>query len=197
MNRRQLLLGSGAMPVAASLGALAPRRAAAAADGAFRRVRPSDPEWPSPSSFERLGAAVGGRLAKLASPFSICRDSSGSASCDAIFRELKNPYFIGDAPELTQTCGWVDAWTAQPSAYAVMARSSADVAQAVNFARDNRLRLVVKGGGHSYLGASNAPDSLLVFMRAMSEIAVAEAFVAQGCEGTAAQPAITVGAGAI
>jgi CheY-like chemotaxis protein len=37
------------------------------------------------------------------------------------------------------------------------------VVAAVNFARTHRLRLVVKGGGHSYLCGSNAPDSLLVW----------------------------------
>jgi FAD/FMN-containing dehydrogenase len=43
-----------------------------------------------------------------------------------------------------------------PSAYAVAARTAADVVAAVNFARENKLRLVVKGGGHSYQGTSDA-----------------------------------------
>ena len=59
-------------------------------------------------------------------------------------------------PALTQTLGWVDAWTSQPSVYAVAAETTADVVAAVNFARENNLRLVVKGGGHSYQGTSNA-----------------------------------------
>ena len=41
---------------------------------------------------------------------------------------------------------------------------------AVNFAREHRLRLVVKGGGHSYQGTSDAPDSLLVWTRQMNEM---------------------------
>ena len=41
---------------------------------------------------------------------------------------------------------------------------------AVNFARENNLRLVVKGGGHSYQGTSNAPDSLLIWTRHMNDI---------------------------
>ncbi len=51
--------------------------------------------------------------------------------------------------------------------YAVAARNAADIAAAVNFARENHLRLVVKGGGHSYQGTSNAPDSLLIWTRHM------------------------------
>jgi hypothetical protein len=119
-------------------------------------------------------------------------------ACRDLFRELKNPYFIGDSPALTQTCGWVDAWTSEPSAYAIAAHGTSDVIAAVNFAREKNLRLVVKGGGHSYLGTSNAADSLLVWTRPMNSIAVHDAFVPMGCEETATPvSAVTVGAGAI
>jgi FAD/FMN-containing dehydrogenase len=68
----------------------------------------------------------------------------------------------------------------------------------VNFARENDLRLVVKGGGHSYQGTSNAPDSLLIWTRHMNDIATHTAFVPQGCEQTLRpQPAVTLGAGTI
>jgi FAD/FMN-containing dehydrogenase len=52
-----------------------------------------------------------------------------------------------------------------PSVYAVAAKTAGDVAAAIDFAREHNLRLVVKGGGHSYLGTSNAPDSLLIWTR--------------------------------
>src|SRR6202040_1761536 len=94
--------------------------------------------------------------------------------------------------------GWVDAWISAPSVYAVAAETTDDVVAAVNFARVNNLRLVVKGGGHSYQGTSNAPDSLLVWTRAMNGIVLHDAFVAQGCRGKmVAQPAVTVDAGAM
>ncbi len=60
----------------------------------------------------------------------------------------------------------------------------------------NHLRLVVKGRGHSYLGASNAPDSLMIWTRHMTDTHMHSAFVPQGCQGKVApQPAITMGAG--
>ena len=94
--------------------------------------------------------------------------------------------------------GWVDAWATKPSVYAVAARNAHDIAAAVNFARENNLRLVVKGGGHSYQGTSNAPDSLLIWTRHMNDIAMHTAFVPQGCEHTLQpQPAVTLGAGTI
>jgi FAD/FMN-containing dehydrogenase len=77
-------------------------------------------------------------------------------------------------------------------------RNTADVVTAVNFAREHTLRLVVKGGGHSYQGTSSAADSLLIWTRAMQTITLHDAFVAQGCAGTQPpQPAVTIDAGAM
>jgi FAD/FMN-containing dehydrogenase len=104
---------------------------------------------------------VGDHLIRVKSPLALCADAADSAACQEILKNLKNPYFVGDQPGLTLTSGWVDAWMSAPSAYAVVARGTADVVAAVNFARANNLRLVVKGGGHSYQGTSDAPDSLL------------------------------------
>ena len=171
---------------------------ASAQGEAVSRARPGLPGWPSEAKWESLNSEVGGRLVKVQPSLGVCQDAPEGPACRDVFRELKNPYFIGDDPSLTQTTGWVDAWTSQPSVYAVAARTTEDVAAAVNFARDNNLRLVVRGGGHSYLGTSNAPDSLMVWTRAMADIALHDAFVARGCEGRqAAQPAVSVGAGAI
>jgi FAD/FMN-containing dehydrogenase len=160
------------------------------------RVRPGDPDWPDAAAWDRLNQAVGGRLFAVQSPLAACRDSSDSAACQAAFKALKNPYAVGDDPALTQTCGWIDAWTAQPSIYAVAAETAADVAAAVDFARDHHLRLVVRGGAHSYLGTSNAPDSLMIWTRRMRAITVHDGFVPQGCDAPP-QPAVSVGAGAI
>jgi hypothetical protein len=55
----------------------------------------------------------------------------------------------GDKVGLTQSLGWVDAWTLRPSVYAVAAQTTDDVVAAVNFTREHNLRVVVKGGGHS------------------------------------------------
>ncbi len=60
------------------------------------------------------------------------------------------------------------------------------------------MRLVVKGGGHSYQGSSNAADSLLIWTRRMRDIVLHDAFVGSGCEGRMSpEPAVSVGAGAI
>ena len=76
------------------------------------------------------------------------------------------------------------------------AESTADVVAAVNFARENNLRLVVKGGGHSYQGTSSSADSLLIWTRRMKAVALHDSFVPMGCS-VEPQPAVTVEAGAI
>ena len=188
MNRRDLIRGAATL---ALIGSVA--RPAAAA---LPRVRPGDPAWPSRADWQRLHAQTGGRLVEVHSPLSVCRDDPVGTACRDVFGELKNPYYIGDDPALTQTTGWIDAWTSQPSVYAVAAETPGDVAAAVNFARDNNLRLVVRGGGHSYLGTSSAPDSLMIWTRRMNAITTHDAFIPQGC-ALSARPAVSIGAGAI
>jgi FAD/FMN-containing dehydrogenase len=159
-------------------------------------VRPSDPGWPSKQAWKYINDAVSGNLIPVEFPLNAC--SSQGADCKTLFANLKNPYYIGDNPGVTQTLGWVDAWFTKPSVYAVAARNAGDVAAAVDFARENNLRLVVKGGGHSYQGTSNAPDSLLVWTRHMHEISIQNDYVAKGCKATQApQRAVTIGSGAI
>ena len=196
MKRREFLKAAAAaplLPLACSRGVTPSPEVAPVAS---RWVRPGDPDWPSPDSWEALNREVHGRLIRVESPLDICREYPASEECAELFRSLKNPYFIGDHPALTQTSGWLDAWTSSPSEYAVAAEETADVVAAVSFARENRVRLVVKGGGHSYLGTSNAPDSLLVWTRRMNAIELHDAFVPLGCDAEP-QPAVTVGAGAI
>ena len=168
----------------------------AAQAGPLTRVRPGDPGWPSDTGWDQLNQDTGGRLIKIQSPLAACQETPDSTACGDVFKELKNPYYVGDEPALTQTAGWIDAWTSRPSVYAVVAETAKDVAAAVNFARDHNLRLVVKGGGHSYLGTSNAPDSLLIWTRRMNAITLHDAFVPLGCSAPP-QHAVSAGAGAI
>jgi FAD/FMN-containing dehydrogenase len=197
---RRAWLKAGALPAFAALGAgawSAPARASEAGAASRSRVRPGDSDWPSPADWFRLDRAVEGRLVPLHSPFT-GRGAASDAERDEALAGLRNPFFIGDQPALTQTSGWVDAWTSRPSAFAVAAKGVGDVVAAVNFAREHRLRLVVKGGGHSYQGTSDAPDSLLVWTRHMKQVELHEAFVPAGGHGRiAAQPAVTLGAGAM
>jgi FAD/FMN-containing dehydrogenase len=192
VRRRDLLkaaLVAPALPLVLSLDAKTDR----ARPWLTARVRPGTPGWPEPAQWDALKARVGGRLIVPESPFA----QGGAVAAEAL-KYIHNPYYVGDEPGLTQTSGWFGAWTSKPSRYAVVAESTGDVMAAVNFARNHHLRLVVKGGGHSYQGTSDAPDSLLVWTRRMRQIEHHAAFVGQGCEGRVEPlPAVTFGAGCL
>jgi FAD/FMN-containing dehydrogenase len=180
-TRRGLISRLAAAPLLAALAG----SAGAASPGA--RVRPGMPGWPSDSAWAELKDAVGGRLEPVALP------SLDKASAEAAFA---NQFWLRDQPAYTQLSGWIGAWRAAPSAYVVKAQSAADVSAAVRFAAARRLRLVVRGGGHSYLGGSNAPDSLLIWLRPMDQIVIHEAFVPEG-SGAQPVPAVSLGGGVI
>jgi hypothetical protein len=192
MDRRTFLQRSG---LAAFLPLWPPRLFASKT---FHRRHPSDADWPSKAAWKRLNDQVDGNLIPVESPIDACIKNVEGAECRNLLANIKNPYFVGDHPGLTQTLGWVEAWFTKPSVFAVAAKDTNHVAAAVNFARENDLRLVVKGGGHSYQGTSNAADSLLVWTRHIDDVSMHEAFVPRGCEGKqAAQRAVTCGSGAI
>jgi FAD/FMN-containing dehydrogenase len=198
MNRRNMLKGTATTIIALQSDLLLRAGALAATPSALTRVRPGAAAWPSGGSWAKLNEAMGGNLIAAPPPFAACGTDPTGAPCIDALANIKNPFNLGDQPGGTQVSGWLDAWTPAASAYAVKARSSADVAAAVNFARDNNLRLVVKGAGHSYLGTSNAPDSLLVWTRAMNEVTLHDSFTPQGGEGKVApSSAVSAGAGAL
>lgn len=201
MKRRNVLRTLAALPLLFSgLAALLnPAKAARAVKARTKqRVRPSSSSWPSPARWAELKNDVGGNLIDVHSLFESCQVEPKGAACLGALKNMGNPYWIGDQPAGTEVSGLLDAWTPAPSAYAIKARHAGDVAAGVTFARENNLRLVVKGGGHSYLGTSNAPDSLLIWTRAMNAVVLHDAFVGKGCEGRIAPvPAVSAGAGAM
>jgi len=149
------------------------------------------PDW-SP-----LRRQVGDRLIDVHSPL-VAAARSGGRGAGALFTALKNPYYLSDEPALTQSLGWIDAWTNRPSLKVVAAESAQDVAAAVNFARRSGVPLVVKGGGHSYFGNSNRAGSLLVWTHRLRSIALTDSFQPDGAPASVAGvPAVSVGAGSL
>lgn len=179
-SRRTLLGSIAAFPAVAAIAR--PRLPLSAPS---TRARPGSLSWPTGAEWGALSSDVGGRLIP-----------GGRPSAPPAAELLSNPFYVGDQVGLTQSSGWVGAWRSEPSVYAVRAESASDVSAAVRFAAKHHLRLVVKGGGHSFLGRSNAPDSLLVWTRAMDSIELHDAFVPQGARSAPA-PAVSVGAGCI
>ena len=120
--------------------------------------------------------------------FAACAAAADAPACAEVRKNIRNPFYIGDQAGRHAGVGLAGCLDAGPERVRGQGAPAADVAAAVNFARRHNLRLVVKGGGHSYLGTSSAADSLLIWTRAMNEVALHEAFVAAGCAGRCPRP---------
>ncbi len=163
-----------------------------------RKIRMHDPAWPSPGSWETLGKSLQGSLIQIPSQNSFTLLNHALPAESGEVSQLHNPYFLADDPARTQNRGWIGAWESKPSAYAVRVQHTDDVVAAVRFAAKHHLRLVVKGGGHSYQGGSSSEDSLLIWTKDLKSIQLADAFTPEGGPaGLEARPAVTLGAGVI
>lgn len=181
MKRRRFLKVTAGTVLGASL--LQPRFAASAPLLGSDRCRPGDVDWPSDELWAQLARNLQGRLVK-------------PEPLEASVEDLHNPFFLQSNPAAAQSQGWMGGWRFGNSVYAVEAESAADVSAAVRFAAKHRLRLVVRGGGHDYLGRSNAPDSLLIWTHKMRETRFQPSFVAAGSgPAEVGVPALQVSAG--
>ena len=176
-------------------GCAARRPAAQPEPAPLCRCTPEKPCWPTRDDWQSFAATLHGKLEQPQSPLAPCRSDAAGEACASALRSSRNPFYLQDQPGGTESTGWLGAWTAASSAYAVVAEDATDVVAAVNFARRYRLRLVVKGTGHDYLGRSSAPDSLLVWTHRMRKIDLREGFIPQGCGAMQPAPAVTLEAG--
>lgn len=143
-----------------------------------------------------LRERVGSRLLDAGAPLTACLAGDDGPECAAALASLRNPYAIEDDPGAFHTTGWHGAHLSAHSPRVVAAESAADIAAAVDFAREHGAGLVIKGTGHDYLGRSCAPGSLMIWTHRMRDVTVHDDFVPAGSPaGQDGVPAITVGAG--
>jgi len=114
------------------------------------------------ANWRKLRDAVDGNLIEVRAMFESCATEPNGAACREATQDVKNPYWLGDQAAALRFPDCSMGGLRHQSAYAIRAQNTADVVAGVNFVRENNLRLVIKGGGHSYYGTSNAPDSLLI-----------------------------------
>ena len=165
-----------------------------AAVGRADRVRPSDANWPTAKEWEALAGRLDGSLEESRSALAAVMQEGGGTLTEQGLKKLVNPFYLQDFSGSTQSQGWLDGWKSAQSAKVGIPKHARDVAELVSFARDHNLRLVIKGGAHSYYGQSNAPDSLLVWTRDLRGIELHDSFVPQGGSGPGV-PAVSVASG--
>ncbi|KAF2423706.1 FAD-binding domain-containing protein [Tothia fuscella] len=173
------------------------------------KVTPGSENWPSLSSWTDLNRTTGGRLLKPLPPASVCHPDQPNynrARCTTISNAWSSSQFHSDDPISYDWQNWSNySCTLDPSTpcsgvgypvYVINATTAEHVQIAVNFARDNNLRLNVRSTGHDFLGRSANPQSLSVWVHYMRSINFhGSSFSPQGCGISLNVNAVTVGSG--
>jgi hypothetical protein len=129
------------------------------------KATPGSAGWPSLSSWNALNDTLGGQLIKPVPPGAVCHPDQptyNATVCPSVQTAWSTFTFDLDDPVNSawnnfnnDTClpdpQYPCSGTGYPQ-YVVNATSAAHVQAGVNFARENNVRLIVKGTGHDYLG---------------------------------------------
>ena len=142
---------------------------------------PDEPCWPTGGEIKSFNKQLKGRIFVPKDELSSCVKDKSNKSCERFLRTLHNPFALQNNASGTESLGWLNAWENKPSSYVVEAMDTQDVVAAVNFARSHRMRVVIKGTGHDYLGRSNGAHSLLIWTHQMRQVSYTEHFMPLGC----------------
>lgn len=120
------------------------------------------PDWPSAAAWQQLNESVSGRLIAATPPGAVCHPSLleyNNVSCTFVQEQWTNTTFhalslvstdyndVACLPRSDAPCN-MDSYPR----FVVPAETVQDVQSAVSFARETRVRLIVKGTGHDAPG---------------------------------------------
>ncbi len=131
----------------------------------YCKAIPGTSFWPSSNTWAQLNHTLSGRLLKPSPPGAVCHPTQAKynvAACPAVQAGWLTTAWHAENPVSSMENNWNND-TCLPIAtypcsgqgypiYVVNATCAEDVKKGVDFARENNVRLVVKGTGHDYLG---------------------------------------------
>ncbi|KAK3389275.1 hypothetical protein B0H63DRAFT_427652 [Podospora didyma] len=166
------------------------------------RAFPGSDDWPSDNEWRRFNTSLGGALLKPLPPAAACYTGTPSynlTQCRYIVNNASSGSFFHDDPVqiLTQ---WTEGNTCLPAinatgtcsqggfpVYVVNATTVKHVQAAVNFARNNNIRLVIKNTGHDFGGRSVGAGSLSVWTHHLDSFQYLPRYTQGNYTGMAAQ----------
>jgi hypothetical protein len=126
---------------------------------------PGSKGWPTDSEWSAFNNTLSGQLIKPVPPGAVCHPNQPTfnlAACPAVQSGWLKTTWHADNPVSVPENNWTnDTCLPIPGApcsgegypiYVVNATSADDVKRGVDFAREHKIRLIVKGTGHDYLG---------------------------------------------
>ncbi|KAI7553012.1 hypothetical protein KC331_g1517, partial [Hortaea werneckii] len=152
------------------------------------KVYPGDPAWPSLGEWELLNRTLDGALIKGVPAADVCyfngtarHDESACAKLAAnwtsSYAHLDDPIEMFSPVYQGLTCqppSWYDSGGCTQGGYptyTVNVSTTAQLQVAVNFARNQGLRFVIKNTGHDFSGKSGGAGSLTVWVHNLKDIA--------------------------
>lgn len=154
------------------------------------RCFPGDPCWPLEWSWKKLNTSLGGRLIATTPIASVCHesqfgayDSSACAQLQAAWNDPRTHYTSPSSPMAhyfaNKSC---DPFTPPHSQcvlgtyvqYSVNASSARHFQVALEFAKRENIRLVIRNTGHDYYGKSTGAGALAIWTHNMKKISVHE-----------------------
>ncbi|KAF2850440.1 FAD/FMN-containing isoamyl alcohol oxidase-like protein MreA [Plenodomus tracheiphilus IPT5] len=158
------------------------------------KVYPGDPEWPSDETWAQLNKLTDNRLIAKPTPLaSVCYPGAdyNAAKCSEYtvpawqksYVHMQDPIEMMSPVAQGLTCAPPSLYDSHGCSrggfpmYVVNATEPKHVQLAVNFARNSKVRLVVKNTGHDFLGKSGGKDALSIWTHWMKDIDYIEEYV--------------------
>lgn len=125
---------------------------------------PNSPTWPSNAQWDTLNTSISGHLLAPLPPAAVCDPSLSvynNATCSYVTSQYTSSDFHSQDPVSVDQPNWENDGCLPSSShcnlqdfptYVINASEAMHVQAAVNFAREQKVRLIVKGTGHDYLG---------------------------------------------
>jgi len=153
---------SGLLPLLQTLAHLSSILGHVQAQGATCKSTPNDTSWPSIYQWNHLNESLYGRLLHPPPPALACHSSLGSNDTCAKTKSSWNTFAFHQNNPISTAWNNMNNDSCLPNTstpcsglgypvYVVNASSASDVKLAIDFARENNIRLNVKASGHDYL----------------------------------------------
>ncbi|KAJ0347408.1 hypothetical protein KNSL1_006460 [Colletotrichum chrysophilum] len=142
---------------------------------------PNDICWPSDKEWGRFNSSIAGNLIQTAPPAAPCYAGSNrdAAACEAVTQGWSTATFQASQPigydyPLNSSCPLAQFTANAPSAnctignspvFAVNVTDEEHISKAVEFAKKNNIRVVIKSTGHDFLQRSTGYGSLSIWLQ--------------------------------
>ncbi|KAK4201319.1 hypothetical protein QBC40DRAFT_324883, partial [Triangularia verruculosa] len=170
---------------------------------------PGTSDWPSPASWRRLNESLSGRLLQPPPPGAVCHPGQptyDTAECPRLLDNWSKLDYHHTDPVSTYWNNWNNdtclPYQGYPCSgqgyplFVVNATTARHVQLGVQFAKEHNIRLVVKNTGHDFIGRSNAPNSLSIWVHNLKDWKYhGSGFRPKNCKATLPGTYLTAGSG--